>query len=398
MSKPLLSPTVFSPIIQSIGVCVSILGLSALPSHGETIVPINLNNPTSTHWIKLQQEGRKSDRQLVFAQMDHILPVIEDPSSSQLRKPSPPIVQPKAVQPHIWLVRLITVNESTNQPGYIDAHAEINCQQPQMRVIQKIAVPYSAIQSPEAEVLEAYKKKLQLVQRRSPKISPIAFQSKKSEPWQPIANTSPVFKFACDQTSWRSALKSNDNGPASVPGYINTTALENRGFAFVGAFSVPAQDLFADAWNKVWTDGERPAQWSQPRPADARPVLKPPLPEYLETIAKANGITSRAVGVAAVKPPLYEAFEQALEAGSALRPEIDWLISEGTPAGRIHGAVLLLHVDPKAGRQALEQMRSDQTMLWESNGCSIQEKSVSTIVNEILQCQSVFPCRNNQPL
>jgi hypothetical protein len=124
---------------------------------------------------------------------------------------------------------------------------------------------------------------------------------------------------------------------------------------------------------------------------DTSPKLKLPRPKYLETIANAKGITSRAVGVAAVKPPLYEAFEQALQAGSSIRPEIDWLLSEGTPAGRIHGAVLLLHLDPKAGRQALEQMRSDQTMLWESSGCSITEKSVSTIVNEILQGQSVFP-------
>ncbi len=387
MLKPLLYP-----------VClVAFLGLSILPSHASNRVPINLNNPTSTNWIKLQQTGKKSDRQLIFAQIEHILPVVKETSFSQLPKTSgtQPIVQPKPIQPHIWLVRLITVNESTNQPGYVDAQAEIDCQQPQMRVVQKIAVPYSAIQSPEAEVLEAYQKKLQVVQRRSPKMYPMAFPSKKGEPWQPIATTSPVFKFACDQQSWRSALKYNDNGPASVPISINTTALATQGFSFVGAFSVPAQDLFAYAWNNVWTDGERPAQWTQPPTADTRPVLKPPLPEYLVTIAQASGITSRAVGVAAVKPPLYEAFEEALQAGAALRPEIDWLLSEGTTAGRIHGAVLLLHIDPKAGRQALEQMRSDQTMLWESNGCSIQEKSVSTIVTEILQCQSVFPCRNN---
>jgi hypothetical protein len=38
-------------------------------------------------------------------------------------------------------------------------------------------VPYADIQSPEAKVLEAFQKKSQFVQQRSPKISPIALLS-----------------------------------------------------------------------------------------------------------------------------------------------------------------------------------------------------------------------------
>ncbi len=238
--------------------------------------------------------------------------------------------------------------------------------------------------------MEAYQKKLRVEQNRSTKNFLIAFQAKKGEPWQPIASSSPIFKFVCNQSSWFNALN-RENGPATLPISINQTVLAREGFSFTGAFSVPPQDLFAYAWNQVWTDGARPAQWKQARPGNARSVLKPPLPDYLITLAKTDGISSRHIGVAAAKSPLYSAFEQALEAGSVIRPEIDWLMSEGTTAGRIHGAVLLLHLDPKAGRQALEEMRSDQTMILESSGCLMMPNPVSTIVTEILQGQSVLP-------
>lgn len=384
MLKPL-------PYLIYLSIC---LGLSALPSVASDLVPINLNSSAHTNWIKLQETGGKSDRQLLLAQIENILPVLATPSPGQ---PSPPIGQHQVFRPHIWRVRLITINESTRQPGYIDSQAEIDCKKLQMRVIQNVAVPYTAIQSPDAEVLEAYKKKLRLVQRESALSLFMTLQSTKDTPWQPIATTSPIHKFACDQPSWRNALKYNNNGPASVPINLDTKVLENSGFSFVGAFSVPAQDLFSHAWNKVWTDRERPAQFSQPLPANAPKVFKPPMPEYLETIAQASGMTGRAVGVAAVKPPLYDAFEQALQAGKSIRPEIDWLLSEGTIAGRIHGAVLLLHIDPKAGRQVLQQMRSIETVLPVSNGCMTSPEPVSTIVKQILSGQSFLPTPRLNP-
>ncbi len=374
----------------------SALGLSALPSHGSSIVPINLNSSSHTNWIKLQETGNKSDRQIIFAQMEQVRPIFPRALLDPPIRTLPPN-KPQPIKPNMWLVRLITVNESIHQPGYLDSQAEVDCQQPKMRVVQKVAVPYSAIQSPEIEMMEAYKKKLRTIQPDSPGYPTFTLQAPKGEPWQPIATSSPVFKFVCNQPSWFNAI-SRQNGPASLPIAINTAMLAREGFTFVGGLSVAPQDLFAYAWNQVWTDGERPAQWSQTPSVTTKPILKPPLPTYIVELGQAGVMTDRAIGAAAAKPSLYSAFEEALKAGSELRPEIDWLLNEGTPAGRIYGAVLLLHIDAKAGRQALEQMQSDQTLIGSNNPLFFgQMTPVSTIVKEILNGSSTLPLPQKKP-
>jgi hypothetical protein len=67
---------------------------------------------------------------------------------------------------------------------------------------------------------------------------------------------------------------------------------------------------------------------------------------------------------------------------------IEQLLNESTPARRIYTAMLLVKLDPKAGRQLLEQMRSDQTSLTEASGCEISPTTVGASVEDILQGRS----------
>jgi hypothetical protein len=54
--------------------------------------------------------------------------------------------------------------------------------------------------------------------------------------------------------------------------------------------------------------------------------------------------------------------------------------------------MLLVKLDPKAGRQLLQEMKSDQTPLTEVSGCEISQTSVGAAVADILQGRSgVFP-------
>jgi hypothetical protein len=115
-------------------------------------------------------------------------------------------------------------------------------------------------------------------------------------------------------------------------------------------------------------------------------------PAYLETLWTAVGLQGRALGAAARPSQLYQAFNQALQDGAKNRPNIERLLREGTPAGRIYGAMLLAKIDLKAGRQALEQMRSDQTPLMVASGCTTMKTTVGAAVDDILQGRSsVFP-------
>jgi hypothetical protein len=128
-----------------------------------------------------------------------------------------------------------------------------------------------------------------------------------------------------------------------------------------------------------------------PNPVE-RPKPNPLLPAYLMTLSKATRLEGKALGAVAKPSQLYQAFEQALKSGKSIRPEIEQLLREATPAGRIYAAMLLVKLDPKAGRQLLEQMKSDQTALTEASGCRSSQTSVGAAVADILQGRSgVFP-------
>jgi hypothetical protein len=127
-----------------------------------------------------------------------------------------------------------------------------------------------------------------------------------------------------------------------------------------------------------------------------QPVVRlkstPPLIAPLETLRTAGGLQGRALGFAARPSRLYQAFEQAAQSGKAIRPTLERLLGEATPAGRIYVAMLLIEIDPQAGRQALEQMRSDQTPITEASGCISMQTTVGAAVDDILQGRSsVFP-------
>lgn len=114
---------------------------------------------------------------------------------------------------------------------------------------------------------------------------------------------------------------------------------------------------------------------------------KPNRPAEFEILRTAAGLQGRALGAMARPSKLYQAFEQARQAGPN-RPNLERLLREATPAGRIYAAMLLVKLDPKAGRQALDQMRSDQTPLTVAAGCTIMKTTVGAAVDDILQGRS----------
>jgi hypothetical protein len=116
------------------------------------------------------------------------------------------------------------------------------------------------------------------------------------------------------------------------------------------------------------------------------------LPPNLATLREATRLEGQALGEDAFPSKIYQAFEQASQPGQVSRSNIDRLLHESTPAGRIYTAMLLVKLNPKAGRQLLEKMKSDQTALTEAFGCTTAQTSVGAAVEDILQGRSrVFP-------
>jgi hypothetical protein len=349
--------------LLGISICLTSLGLLGKPSYAERAIPIQLNN---SHWILLQQQGKKPDglrptgdyRQMQFTKMES-LPIVDQATFSKLSsepQPSPATLQTVA-KSSTWRLQLVTVHESALQPGYIDASAEVDCGAKQLRIIDQAAAPYKNIKSPEDELTQAINRQSKIVYRLL-KNRPIAtIAASKGDPWQPLATSDPVYQFVCAKSK----------------------------FPVVNAGGSLPQHLFAYAWRNIWQDGIFP----QILP---RPSLNPSLAAHLETLREATRLEGRALGVAGVPSQVYQGFEQAQQPGKTSRSDVDRLLQESTPAGRIYATMLLVKLDPKAGRKLLEQMRSDQTALTEASGCEISQTSVGAAVEDILQGRSsVFP-------
>jgi hypothetical protein len=118
-------------------------------------------------------------------------------------------------------------------------------------------------------------------------------------------------------------------------------------------------------------------------PAESSVVAPVSLPTYLETLRQASSFDSSAVGIAGTKSETYRAFEQAIAQGNQIRPEIEYLLQQGTPAGQLYAALLLLRLDPPFGEQALAQLRSDQVMVTRYSGCERITLSMAQVVADI---------------
>jgi hypothetical protein len=114
-----------------------------------------------------------------------------------------------------------------------------------------------------------------------------------------------------------------------------------------------------------------------------------PLPTYLETLRQAGSFDSSAVGIAGTKSATYQAFEQAIAQGNQIHPEIEYLLQQGTPAGQLYAALLLLRLDPPSGEQALAQLRSDQVVVIRYSGCERITLSMAQAVEEISREQGL---------
>jgi hypothetical protein len=104
---------------------------------------------------------------------------------------------------------------------------------------------------------------------------------------------------------------------------------------------------------------------------------------YMETLLQANSFDGPAVGFAGTRSETYQAFEEAIAQGNQIRPEIESLLQQGTPAGQLYAALLLLRLDRQAGVQALVQLQSDQVMVTRYSGCERITLSMRQAVVEL---------------
>lgn len=114
------------------------------------------------------------------------------------------------------------------------------------------------------------------------------------------------------------------------------------------------------------------------------------LPDYLEMIKKAETLDDSAVGYAAKKTKTFEAFEKALGEGSSIKAEIEWLLNNSTPAGRLYAAILLNEIDSEAGHNAFKKLLTDKAMVKYCTGSLFSDMAVSELAKELLENKPVL--------
>ena len=97
------------------------------------------------------------------------------------------------------------------------------------------------------------------------------------------------------------------------------------------------------------------------------------LASAVRELATAEVVAFGGVGLAGqVLPPTaaYQRIEAALpHRAEEIRPQLDWLLANGSPAGRTYAATLLDRVDPAAARAAWRSVLGDQAGFTTFSGC-----------------------------
>jgi hypothetical protein len=90
----------------------------------------------------------------------------------------------------------------------------------------------------------------------------------------------------------------------------------------------------------------------------------------LAALRTATTLAFGPVGIAARTLPATQAYLDLAEAvDDGLRPALEELLGEATPAGRVYAAALLGRLDPAAGRAAWQRLAADRAELSTFQGC-----------------------------
>jgi hypothetical protein len=126
------------------------------------------------------------------------------------------------------------------------------------------------------------------------------------------------------------------------------------------------------------------------------PVYAAPLPQdnsiraAFELLLKTDIVRDSAVGPAGALPAEYEAFETLWKAGKAAEPYALKLISDGTPAARVYGAILLLEFDRAAAEREFPRLEKETIKVGVQSGCFTIPSPVGELVRRLNQGESVI--------
>jgi hypothetical protein len=114
------------------------------------------------------------------------------------------------------------------------------------------------------------------------------------------------------------------------------------------------------------------------------------MPEYLEVLLKAEHLDDSAIGYAAQRSEIFQAFERALSARDSIRGDLEWLVKNASPAGRIYSAILIDQIDKEAGRKVFESLKIDKAMVNYRSGSLVEDRTVGELAEDLLRGETII--------
>jgi len=111
---------------------------------------------------------------------------------------------------------------------------------------------------------------------------------------------------------------------------------------------------------------------------------------YLRTLKKARHFCGRYVGYTTEQTNAFKAYEQALAQGPKIRAQLEEIVKDGSPAGKLYSAILIQKFDSTAGLAALKNLESDQDVVaYNFEGCVFWSKPVSEVASLLIKFPTI---------
>ena len=108
--------------------------------------------------------------------------------------------------------------------------------------------------------------------------------------------------------------------------------------------------------------------------------------QCLITLSTAKRFEDKQIGEGGSPSKIYKAYEEAFKSsGSIKKEDYEGLLQNGTPAGRVYGAMLLRDTGNADNKNSFGKLSKDESKIDFQSGCEVSKDTVSAIAKSFIK-------------
>ncbi len=113
--------------------------------------------------------------------------------------------------------------------------------------------------------------------------------------------------------------------------------------------------------------------------------------QCLITLSTAKRFEDKQIGEGGSASKIYKAYEEAFNSsGSIKKEDYEWLLQNGTPAGKVYGAMLLRGTGNADDKNSFGKLTNDESKIDFQSGCEVAKDTVSAIARSFIKSGDYF--------